>query len=248
MPASSDPAPCEAELRQELVRVARAMNAAAINQGTSGNLSVRCGDGLLITPSSLPYERMGADDIVRLGFDGHWQGSRRPSSEWRLHADLLAHRPEAQAVVHCHSVHATALACHGLAIPGFHYMVVVAGGSSIRCAPYATFGTQELSDLALLALEDRQACLLAQHGQVALGSSPEGALRLAIEVETLARMYLQARLLGEPSRLSEVELARVAERMRAIHYGRDPEERAHQAATASGRVSRDSLEVGHTPQ
>ena len=127
-------------------------------------------------------------------------------------------------------------------------MVVVAGGSSIRCAPYATFGTQELSDLALLALEDRQACLLAQHGQVALGSSPDGALRLAIEVETLARMYLQARLLGEPSRLSEVELARVAERMRAIHYGRDPEERPHQAATASGRVSRDSLEVGHTPQ
>lgn len=231
MDTSACPAATEAELRHELVRVARAMNVAGINQGTSGNLSVRCGDGLLITPSSLPYERMGADDVVRLGFDGHWQGSRRPSSEWRLHADLLARRPDAQAVVHCHSVHATALACHGLAIPGFHYMVVVAGGASIRCAPYATFGTQALSDLALAALEDRQACLLAQHGQVAMGASPEGALRLAIEVETLARMYLQARLLGEPPRLPEDELARVAERMRALHYGRDPEERPHQPAS-----------------
>lgn len=231
MDTSACPAATEAELRLELVRVARAMNAAGINQGTSGNLSVRCGDGLLITPSSLPYERMGADDVVRLGFDGHWQGSRRPSSEWRLHADLLARRPDAQAVVHCHSVHATALACHGLAIPGFHYMVVVAGGASIRCAPYATFGTQALSDLALAALEDRQACLLAQHGQVAMGASPEGALRLAIEVETLARMYLQARLLGEPPRLPEDELARVAERMRALHYGRDPEELPHQPAS-----------------
>jgi len=213
----------EAQLRLDLVTVARSMNASGINQGTSGNLSVRWGDGLLITPSSLPYEHMQPEDVVLLQAGGRWQGRRRPSSEWRLHADVLAQRPDVQAVVHCHSVHATALACHGLAIPSFHYMVVMAGGASIRCAPYATFGTQALSDLALAALEDRRACLLAQHGQVALGTSLDQALRLAIEVETLARMYLQARLIGDPPLLDEREMERVAAAMAEIHYGGTPD-------------------------
>ena len=144
--------------REQLVATARRMNASGINQGTSGNLSVRIPGGLLITPSSLPYEQMGPTDPVAIDLDGSplEQGQqRRPSSEWRLHADLLRQRPEAGAVVHCHSVHATALACHGLEIPSFHYMVVVAGGATVRCAPYATFGTQELSDLALAALQQR---------------------------------------------------------------------------------------------
>jgi L-fuculose-phosphate aldolase len=213
----------QAQLRLDLVTVARSMNASGINQGTSGNLSVRWGDGLLITPSSLPYEHMQPEDVVLLQPGGRWQGRRRPSSEWRLHADVLAHRPDVQAVVHCHSVHATALACHGLAIPSFHYMVVMAGGASIRCAPYATFGTQALSDLALAALEDRRACLLAQHGQVALGTSLDQALRLAIEVETLARMYLQARLIGDPPVLDDCEMERVAAAMAEIHYGETPD-------------------------
>ena len=208
--------------REQLVATARRMNASGINQGTSGNLSVRIPGGLLITPSSLPYEQMGPTDPVAIALDGSplQQGQqRRPSSEWRLHADLLRQRPEAGAVVHCHSVHATALACHGLEIPSFHYMVVVAGGATVRCAPYATFGTQELSDLALAALQQRQACLMAHHGQVALGADLDQALALAIEVETLARMYLQARVLGEPALLTDAQIAAVERQFAGLHYG-----------------------------
>ena len=213
----------EQDLRRALVDTARRMNAAGINQGTSGNLSVRLAGGLLITPSGMAYDHMEPGDVVAIGFDGRSLGGSpdggSPSSEWRLHADLLRCRPEVSAVVHCHSVHATALACHGRAIPPFHYMVVMAGGADVRCAPYATFGSQELSDRALEALVDRKACLLAQHGQVALGKSLAEALRLAVEVETLSRMYLQALQLGEPSHLSAAEMARVTAKMEALHYG-----------------------------
>jgi L-fuculose-phosphate aldolase len=222
----------EQELRQQLVATARAMGTTGINQGTSGNLSARIPGGLLITPSGVPYDAMAPGDLLAIGYDGRplegsdgWNSGasgpgRRPSSEWRLHADLLRHRPDVEAVLHCHSIQATALACHGRPIPPFHYMVVIAGGADIRCAPYATFGSQELSDLALEALRDRQACLLAQHGQVTLGRSLAQALRLAIEVETLAHMYLQALQLGEPPRLEAAEMERVAARMAELHYGR----------------------------
>ncbi|NDG74774.1 MAG: class II aldolase [Synechococcaceae bacterium WB8_1B_136] len=216
----------EAELRLQLVAVARRMNASGINQGTSGNLSARLPGGMLITPSSLPYEQMQPEDLVALDLQGRpleagmpRRPSRRPSSEWRLHADILASRPEIQAVLHCHSIHATALACHGRAIPPFHYMTAVAGGDDIRCAAYATFGTAELSRLAVEALHDRLACLLAQHGQVALGSSLDQALRIAIEVETLARMYLQALQLGEPPLLSAEQMAQVHHQFRTLLYG-----------------------------
>ena len=220
------------QLRQELVAVARRMNASGINQGTSGNLSLRIPGGLLITPSSLPYEQMEPADLVAIDLQGRPLPDatpaggtvsapvlRRPSSEWRLHADILASRPELQAVLHCHSVHATALACHGRDIPPFHYMTAVAGGDDIRCAPYATFGTAELSQLAVEALRDRLACLLAQHGQVAVGNSLDQALRIAIEVETLARMYLQAMQLGEPPRLSAEQMAAVHHQFRTLLYG-----------------------------
>jgi len=150
---------------------------------------------------------------------------RSPSSEWRLHADIFATRPDVQAVLHCHSIHATALACHGRDIPPFHYMTAVAGGDDIRCAPYATFGTAELSRLAEQALRDRLACLLAQHGQVALGAAGglQQALRIAVEVETLAHMYLQALQLGEPPLLSAAQMAVVHHQFRSLHYGTDPD-------------------------
>ena len=214
----------EQELRQQLVAVARRMNASGINQGTSGNLSLRIPGGLLITPSSLPYEQMEPADLVAIDLQGRPLLAaapvlRRPSSEWRLHADILASRPELQAVLHCHSIHATALACHGRDIPPFHYMTAVAGGDDIRCAPYATFGTAELSQLAVEALRDRLACLLAQHGQVAVGTSLDQALRIAIEVETLARMYLQTLQLGEPPRLSAEQMAAVHHQFRTLLYG-----------------------------
>lgn len=211
----------EQQLREQMVAVARRMNGSGINQGTSGNLSARLADGLLITPTSLPYDQMGPADLVALDLAGQPLDTdqRRPSSEWRLHADILRSRPDVMAVVHCHSTSATALACHGRGIPSFHYMVAVAGGVDLRCAPYALFGTQEFSDLALQALQDRQAALLAHHGQVALGTSLEQALRLAIEVETLARMYLQACQLGEPPRLSTEQMQAVQQQFRALLYG-----------------------------
>ena len=210
-----------ADLRRELVDTARALNASGINQGTSGNVSARIAGGLLITPTSLPYAHMGPTDLVALDFDGELlePDQRRPSSEWRLHADILRSRPEVMAVVHCHSTSATALACHGCGIPAFHYMVVAAGGHDVRCAPYALFGTQDFSDLALQALQDRRAALLAHHGQVSVGSSLEQALRLAIEVETLARMYLQARTLGEPPRLDGAQIEAVQQQFSSLLYG-----------------------------
>ncbi|MEC7675805.1 MAG: class II aldolase/adducin family protein [Pseudomonadota bacterium] len=199
-----------------------AMNASGINQGTSGNVSVRWGEGLLITPSALAYAAMTPADIVYLAPDGPPQGARPPSSEWRFHRDILMARPDVEAVVHCHSTFATALACHSQDIPAFHYMVAVAGGTSIRCADYATFGGQELSDAALVALRGRMACLLGQHGQISLGASLDKALWLAVEVETLAKMYVHARALGVPPVLSDDEMTRVLAKMGRLGYA-DPE-------------------------
>jgi L-fuculose-phosphate aldolase len=213
----------ERALRREMVETCRRMNASGINQGTSGNLSVRCGERFLITPSSLAYDSMHPDDIMCMEFDGSYEGEHRPSSEWRFHRDILREREDVNVVLHCHSVYATTLAVHHKPIPAFHYMVGVAGGTTIRCARYATFGSQALSDAALEALEGRLACLLGQHGQIALGSTLAAALWLAIEVETLARMYVQALPLGEPPVLPDEEMARVIEQMRRMSYGQMPE-------------------------
>jgi len=209
------------ELRQQLLSTARALNASGINQGTSGNVSLRIVGGLLITPTSLPYEQMGPEDLVAVDLQGRSlaEGQRNPSSEWRLHADILSSRPDIDAVVHCHSTSATALACHGRGIPPFHYMVVAAGGLDVRCAPYALFGTQGFSDRAVEALQDRRAALLAHHGQVAIGSSLAQALRLAIEIETLARMYLQALAAGEPPLLSAEQITAVQQQFSSLQYG-----------------------------
>ena len=217
-------------LREHLVAVAWRMNTSGLNQGTSGNLSVRCPGGLLITPSSLPYEHMGPSDLVAINWQGQplqgqslQDGGRRPSSEWRLHADVLAARPELGAVLHCHPIHGTALACHDKGIPPFHYMTAVAGGDDIRCAPYATFGTDELSRLTVEAMADRQACLLARHGLVSAGESLDQALRIAVEVETLARMYLQALQLGEPPLLTPAQMQAVHAQFQGLDYGQPVE-------------------------
>ncbi|MBK6466556.1 MAG: class II aldolase/adducin family protein [Rhodobacter sp.] len=213
----------ERDLRTAMLATCRAMDARGINQGTAGNLSARFGTGFLITPSSLAYDRMRPEDIVEMGWDGSYVG-RRPSSEWRFHRDILQARGDVDVVLHCHSAFATSVACHHRTIPAFHYMVGVMGGTTLRCAPYATFGTQELSDAALAALEGRMACLLGQHGQIALGKTLEAALWMAVEVETLARMYLQALAIGEPPVLSDAEMARVIAQMQRMSYGLGPEE------------------------
>jgi L-fuculose-phosphate aldolase len=205
--------------RLALVDAARRMNRLGINQGMSGNLGLRAGEGLLVTPSGLDYETMTPEDIVEMDFDGRWRAAtgRRPTSEWRFHRDILAARPEFSAVVHTHAMFATTLACLGRDIPAFHYMIGVAGGSDIRCAPYATFGTQELSEHALASLEGRRACLLANHGMIACGPSLEKALALAVEVETLAAQYWRALQVGPPNLLSEEEMMRVLKKFEA--YG-----------------------------
>lgn len=210
-------------LRKQLIATARAMNASGINQGTSGNLSVRVPGGLLITPTSLPYDALEPEDIVAMDMAGGHRGRHRPSSEWRFHRDILAHRDDIDAVLHCHATYATTLAIHERGIPPFHYMTAVAGGPDIRCARYATFGTQALSDAVLEAMEGRTACLMAHHGLVVGATTLDKALWLAIEVETLAKMYVHALAIGEPPRLSEAEMARVAERMRRMSYGRAPD-------------------------
>jgi L-fuculose-phosphate aldolase len=212
----------EGEVRQAMVETCRKMNALGLNQGTSGNLSVRHGEGFLITPSSLAYDVMEAGDIVAMGFDGTYEG-RRPSSEWRFHRDILTARADVEVVLHTHSVYATTIACHHRTIPAFHYMVGLFGGTTIRCADYATFGTQALSDAALRALEGRKACLLGQHGQIAVGKTLEEALWLCGEVETTSRLYHGALLLGEPPVLSDGEMERVIAQMTRMSYGMGPE-------------------------
>ncbi len=209
--------------RADMVDICRRMNSSGINQGTAGNLSLRTGDTFLITPSSLAYDKMEPEDIVEMHFDGTYEGRRRPSSEWRFHRDILAARKDINVVLHCHSIYATTLAVHHKTIPSFHYMTGVAGGTTIRCAKYATFGTQALSDYALEALEGRLACLLGQHGQISLGADLEKALWLGIEVETISRLYVQALTLGEPPILSDEEMARVLKQMDQMSYGQAPD-------------------------
>jgi L-fuculose-phosphate aldolase len=208
--------------RQAMVDTCRKMNATGINQGTAGNLSLRVSSGFLITPSSLPYDSMQPQDIVEMAFDGTYAG-RRPSSEWRFHRDILKARADIDVVLHCHSIYATTLAVHHKTIPSFHYMTGIAGGNTIRCARYATFGTQALSDAAIEALEERLACLLGQHGQISLGKNLESALWLATEVETISRLYVQALTLGEPPILSDEEMERVIAQMQRMSYGMGPE-------------------------
>ena len=210
-------------LRKEMVATCRRMNEIGINQGTAGNLSARNPVGFLVTPTSMPYERMQPEDLVQMYFDGTYDGVRRPSSEWRFHRDILEARKDVDCVLHCHSVYATTLAVHHKTIPAFHYMIGVSGGTTIRCSRYATFGTQALSDAALEALADRLACLLGQHGQISLGKTPAAALALAVEVETLSRLYVQALPLGDPPILDDAEMARVIEQMRRMSYGQAPD-------------------------
>lgn len=213
----------EAALRREIVETCRAMNALGINQGTSGNVSARSGSRLLITPSGLPYAEMAPEDIVAMPLDaddGRHEGALAPSSEWRFHLDITRARPEVGAVVHTHSTYATALAICGREIPAVHYMIAAAGGPTIRVAPYATYGTAELSKNALQALEGRSACLLANHGVIATGPTLKRALWLAGEVETLAKQYVLAEALGGGRILPDDEIARVVEKFKS--YGPKP--------------------------
>jgi len=210
----------ESGIRERLAGAARKLSTMGMNPGRSGNLSARVPGGFLVTSSGRPYDTMGPGDLVLLDSAGAPRdGQGKPSSEWRLHRDIYARVPQAGSVVHTHSPFATTLACIGRGIPAFHYEVAFAGGADIRCAPYATFGTQELSDAALAALDGRRACLLANHGAVAWGEDIEDAMGLAEKVEALARLYWQALQVGDPHLLSEAEMATVLDKFAG--YGKD---------------------------
>ena len=203
--------------REALLNSALALQALGLNQGTSGNASVRQGDGFLITPSGMPIDEMNAYSMVEMNMHGEAISTGKPSSEWRFHRDIYQARPEVGAVIHTHSTFATTLACLRKDIPPFHYMIAVAGGDTIRCAGYALFGTQALSDLAIKALKDRHACLLANHGMITVGKTLQQALDIAKEVETLCEQYWRALQIGEPHILSGEEMQDVFEQFKG--YG-----------------------------
>lgn len=207
-------------LRQAVIGTARALVTRGLTRGTSGNVSARCEDGFLITPSGRPYESLTLDDIVFMDMQGGYHGSVLPSSEWRMHLDIYTAHPDAGAVVHCHSPRATALACLRRPIPPFHYMIAIAGGDHIACSAYATFGTRALSEAMLQALGPRRACLLANHGQIAYGRDLPKALALAEGVEELADQYLSALSGGEPVLLSAGEIERNIRKFK--NYGKQP--------------------------
>jgi L-fuculose-phosphate aldolase len=202
----------QAVLAARVLAAARSMNASGINRGAAGNVSARHGDGFLVTPTGMAYDACVAEDVVFVGMDGQFAGRRKPSSEWRFHRDIYAARPEAGAVVHAHSPFAVSLACLGCEIPPFHYMVARFGGKNVRCADYATFGTQELSDRIVEALAERNACLMAHHGMVVFGLDLDQALTLAIELEALCEQYWRVLQIGQPRLLGDAEMARVLAR------------------------------------
>ncbi len=210
--------------RRDVIETALAMSRRGLSPGRSGNVSRRWRDGMLITPSGMAYEELVPSDVVFVAADGKATGKRKPSSEWLFHLAVYAARPDKHAAVHTHSMHAVVLACAGKSIPAFHYMVAAGGGDDIPCVPYATFGTEALARHVARGLERRNACLMAHHGQIAIGATLASALELAGEVETLAEQYYKVLTLGRPTLLSTEEMAEVLERFKA--YGQMAQDKA----------------------
>lgn len=210
-------------VREHIIAACKRLEHSGLNRGTAGNISCREKDHFLITPTGVPVDEITPSKIVAVDFDGKVIGIGKPSSEWRFHCDILKARPEINAVVHTHAPHATALACLREELPPFHYMIALAGGDSVRCAPYALFGTEDLSRHAVHALTDRKACLLANHGMITLGHDLDEAMAIAVEVESLCQQYLLARQVGEPQLLSDDEMRQVINRFKT--YGRNAEQK-----------------------
>jgi L-fuculose-phosphate aldolase len=210
------------DLREQVIETCLAMNEEGINQGTSGNVSVRIPEGFLITASGVPYKKMKPHHIVEMDLDGGYRGDYLPSTEWRMHMDIFKARPEAGAIVHVHSTHAAALSCLRKDIPAFHYMIGVVGGPSLRVSDYAQFGTQELSTTMLEAMEGRTGCLLANHGQICFGPNLDKALWLAGEIETLCHQYWVASVFGKPVVLDDAEMQSCLKRFKT--YGKQADD------------------------
>jgi L-fuculose-phosphate aldolase len=229
----------ERALRTNIVAKARWMNAAGLNQGTSGNISARYKDMLLITPSATAYESMTPESIAAMPLDGEygsWHGPLKPSTEWRFHFDITKSRPDVGAIVHTHSTYATVLAIARKEIPACHYMIAAFGGTTVRCAGYARYGTKELSDFALQALEGRKGCLLANHGMIALGSSLDKAMWLAVELETIAKQYYLSLAIGNPFILSDEQIAETAQGFATYGLQDPPRAKSAKRARAAPRA------------
>lgn len=226
----------ETRLRRGIVETACAMSRAGLSPGRSGNVSARCGAGMLITPTGIAYDSLSEESIVFLREDGAARrGSLLPSSEWQLHRAVYDAKPDANAIVHCHSANATALACVGRAIPAFHYMVAVAGGADIPLAPYATFGTRELAEAVAATLRDRRACLLAHHGQIACGVDLAAALELAREVEVLAEQYLKTLSIGGGPILGDAAMAEVLAKFKTYGQQKPPARNGTKSSRAADK-------------
>jgi len=205
------------KLNEELLTTARQMNGVGLNHGSAGNVSVRIETGYIITPSGMLYEECEPVDMVSMNLQGEGVGNKKPSSEWRFHQDIYVARPDVHAIVHVHSTFATTIACLGQEVPPFHYMIAAAGGRTIRCAPYHTFGTQELSDVVVGAMEDRHACLMANHGMIAIGPNLKKALAMAIEVEKLSEVYWRTLSIGGGVMIKDAEMDHILEKFKS--YG-----------------------------
>ena len=229
----------ERKLREAIIAKCRWMNSSGLNQGTSGNISARYKDAMLITPSAVPYDAMKPEMIATMPFNGEygaWKGPLKPSTEWRFHYDIMRSRPDVGGIVHTHSTFATTLAIAGKSIPACHYMIAAFGGTDIRCAEYATYGTKQLSDNALKALEGRTGCLLANHGVIATGANLDKAMWLAVELETIAKQYYYALSLGSPNILSDALIAETAKGFAT--YGLQDHHQKAKAKAASGKRMR----------
>lgn len=211
------------ELRASLVAAVRRLDALGLNRGSTGNASVRgTGDaaGFWITPTGMGADNLAVDDLVWIAGDGKVQGAWQPSSEWPFHRSIYAARADLAAVVHVHSINATALACLRRELPAFHYMVAIAGGNNVPCTAYHLYGTEALSQAVTEAFRERHACLMANHGLVAGGMSIGHAMKVAIEVEALCETYLKALAVGEPARLTREQMAEVIEKFRTYRRAR----------------------------
>ena len=210
----------ETTLREQLVEQYKHVEQIGLNELSSGNLSVRFGDNMLISPSGATADNIATDTVVEISLDGEWEGDRKPSSEWRMHAAIYQKNEQTLAVVHTHSDYCVALACHLMPLPGFHYLVGSFGGNDVPCTPYSTFGTQSLGDDAAEALTDRWACLLGNHGMIARGKNLKAAVGMAHRLEIMCRQYVLARQMGEPKLLTDAEWTEFFDRAKKVSYGR----------------------------
>ena len=230
----------ERQLREAIIAKCRWMNASGLNQGTSGNISARYQDRMLITPSAVAYDAMMPDMIASMPLEGggDWDGPLKPSTEWRFHLDIMCARPDVGGIVHTHSTYATVLAIARKSIPACHYMIAAFGGTDIRCAGYARYGTKELSELALAALKQRNGCLLANHGMIAVGANLEKAMWLAVELETIARQYYLSLALGSPVILNDADIAETAKEFASYGLQDAPATSKARASAAARRAAK----------